>query len=171
MVYLLHKVALPGMTLSLFLQAYDEVSSCLQFSKDYRDITYDYLKSCALEGTIYAETFISPDHAAEMGMSYEDVLSGCVQGIDDAEREFGHYRTYYRHLCPSSRSPAGDKNCTNSWLMRPHPYIVGFGMGGDESQYVASDFTPAFSNRHRCWLSLYCSCGRNMWFRKCMGCN
>ena len=26
----------------------------------------------------------------------------------------------------------------------PHPYIVGFGMGGDESQYVASDFTPAF---------------------------
>ena len=96
-----------------FLQAYDEVSSCLQYSKDYRDITYDYLKSCALEGTIYAETFISPDHAAEMGMSYEDVLSGCAQGIDDAEREFGIIGriivTCVRHLGPKQGIKC---NCT-----------------------------------------------------------
>ena len=126
-----------------FLQAYDEVSSCLQFSKDYRDITYDYLKSCALEGTIYAETFISPDHAAEMDMSYEDVLSGCAQGIDDAEREFGIIGriivTCVRHLGPKQAV-----RIAQLMVDEPHPYIVGFGMGGDESQYVASDFTPAF---------------------------
>ena len=30
-----------------FLTAYDGVSSCLRFAKDYRDITYQYLKDCA----------------------------------------------------------------------------------------------------------------------------
>ena len=39
-----------------------------------------------------------------MGMSYEDVLSGCAQGIDDAEREFGIIGriivTCVRHLGP-----------------------------------------------------------------------
>jgi len=126
-----------------FLKAYDEVSSCLLYSKDYRDITYDYLKSCALEGTIYAETFISPDHAAEMGMSYEDVLSGCAQGIDDAERDFGIIGriivTCVRHLGPKQAV-----RIAQLMVDEPHPYVVGFGMGGDESQYAASDFAPAY---------------------------
>jgi len=126
-----------------FLKAYDEVSSCLLYSKDYRDITYDYFKSCALEGTIYAETFISPDHAAEMGMSYEDVLSGCAQGIDDAERDFGIIGriivTCVRHLGPKQAV-----RIAQLMVDEPHPYVVGFGMGGDESQYAASDFSPAY---------------------------
>ncbi|HAY41439.1 MAG TPA: adenosine deaminase, partial [Gammaproteobacteria bacterium] len=42
-----------------FLNAYDEASFCLRKSIDYEDITYEYFKSCAIEGVIYAETFIS----------------------------------------------------------------------------------------------------------------
>ena len=126
-----------------FLQAYDEASSCLMYSKDYRDITYDYLKSCALEGVIYAETFISPDHAAEMGMSYEDVLSGCAQGIDDAETDFGIVGriivTCVRHLGPQQAL-----RIVQQMVNQPHPCVVGFGMGGDESKYVLSDFTATF---------------------------
>ena len=53
-----------------FLQAYDEASSCLMYSKDYRDITYDYLKSCALEGVIYAETFISDRKSTRLNSSH-----------------------------------------------------------------------------------------------------
>jgi len=126
-----------------FLQAYDEASSCLMYSKDYRDITYEYLKSCALEGVIYAETFISPDHAAEMGMSYEDVLSGCAQGIDDAERDFGIVGriivTCVRHLGPQQAL-----RIVQQMVNQPHPCVVGFGMGGDESKYFLSDFTATF---------------------------
>ena len=47
-----------------FLDAYDDASLCLRTSKDYRDITYDYLAKCASEGAIYVEVFTSPDHAA-----------------------------------------------------------------------------------------------------------
>ena len=58
-----------------FLSAYDAASSCLKNGNDYRDITYEYFKSCASENVIYAETFISPDHAAKCGITYEDMIS------------------------------------------------------------------------------------------------
>lgn len=53
-----------------FLNAYDSVSSCLKNAKDYRDIMYEYLKDCSSQNVIYAETFISPDHASDCGISY-----------------------------------------------------------------------------------------------------
>ena len=62
-----------------FLSAYDAASSCLKNGNDYRDITYEYFKSCASENVIYAETFISPDHAADCGITYDDMISGCLK--------------------------------------------------------------------------------------------
>ena len=62
-------------------------------------------------------------------MSYEDVLSGCAQGIDDAEREFGIIGriivTCVRHLGPKQAV-----RIAQLMVDEPHPYIVGFGMGG-----------------------------------------
>jgi adenosine deaminase len=127
-----------------FLQAYDEASFCLRKSQDYRDIMYTYMKQCAAEGTIYAETFISSDHAAAVGMTYDDMLSGCVQGIDDAERDFGIVGrlilSCVRHLGPEQAVVVAQQLADN-----PHPYIVGFGMGGNESMFTQADFAPAFN--------------------------
>ena len=127
-----------------FLTAYDSVSSCLRVGKDYRDITYQYLKDCASENVIYAETFISPDHAAECGISYDDMISGCVEGIDDAENDFGIIGriivTCVRHLGPKQGIDVAQQMVDN-----PHPYIVGFGMGGDELAFTLKDFAPAFN--------------------------
>lgn len=127
-----------------FLQAYDEASFCLRKAQDYRDIMYTYMEQCAAEGTIYAETFISPDHAAAVGMSYEDMLSGCVEGISDAERDFGIVGrliiSCIRHLGPDQALVIAQQLVDN-----PHPYIVGFGMGGNESMYTQADFAPAFN--------------------------
>ena len=65
-----------------FLGAYDEASFCLRKAQDYRDIMYTYMQECAAQGTIYAETFISPDHAAAVGMSYDDMLAGLnIRGL------------------------------------------------------------------------------------------
>ncbi|MDC9719606.1 MAG: adenosine deaminase [Gammaproteobacteria bacterium] len=127
-----------------FLQAYDEASFCLRKAQDYRDIMYTYMEQCAAEGTIYAETFISPDHAAAVGMSYDDMLSGCVQGIDDAQRDFGIVGrlivSCVRHLGPEQAVVVAQQLVDNS-----HPYIVGFGMGGNESMFTQADFAPAFN--------------------------
>jgi len=127
-----------------FLDAYDEASSCLKNKKDYRDIMYEYLKDCSYENVIYAETFISPDHAAECGISYDDMISGCAEGIDDAENDFGIIGriivTCVRHLGPKQGIDVAQQ-----MVDKPHPYIVGFGMGGDELAFSLKDFAPAFN--------------------------
>ncbi len=127
-----------------FLNTYDAVSSCLNSAKDYRDIMYDYLKDCASENVIYAETFISPDHAADCGISYKDLIKGCATGIDDAQTGFGIIGriivTCVRHLGPQKGIDVAQTMVDN-----PHPYVVGFGMGGDENAYQLIDFVPAFN--------------------------
>ena len=127
-----------------FLTAYDSVSSCLKNGEDYRDITYEYLKDCANENVIYAETFISPDHAAECGISYDDMISGIASGIDDAERDFGIVGriivTCVRHLGPEQ-----GLNVVQTMVDNPHPYVVGFGMGGDENAFTIEEYTPVYN--------------------------
>ncbi len=127
-----------------FLKAYDLASSVIHTPLDYRDVMYEYLKSCAAEGTIYAEVFSSPDHAAETGISYAGHLEGLAAGIDDAERDFGIIGrvivTCVRHLGPQRAGVIVD-----TIVAEPHPYVVGFGMGGDENAYQLSDFAPAFN--------------------------
>ena len=126
-----------------FLTAYDNVSSCLRSGKDYADITYEYLKDCAKENVVYAETFISPDHAAECGISYDDMISGITNGINDAERDFGIIGriivTCVRHLGPKQGI-----NVVQTMVENPHPYVVGFGMGGDENAYTLEEFADVY---------------------------
>jgi len=126
-----------------FLNAYDLASSCIRTPLDYRDVTYEYLKSCAAEGAIYAEFFSSPDHAAANGISYGGHIEGMVQGINDAERDFGIIGriivTCVRHLGPERAVAVAD-----AIISEPHPHVVGFGMGGDENKFDISEFAPAF---------------------------
>jgi adenosine deaminase len=126
-----------------FLRAYDAASMCLRKAEDYRDIAYEYLAACAREDAIYVEMFTSPDHATEVGMSYLDHLEGTVAGIEDAERDFGIVGriivTCVRHLGPDRGLVVA-----RDMIAEPHPYVVGFGMGGDETAFQLSDFLPVF---------------------------
>ncbi|MCG8491493.1 MAG: adenosine deaminase [Sneathiellales bacterium] len=127
-----------------FLQCYDKAAAAIQSKDDYRAVTYDYLKRCAIDDTIYVETFSSPDHAASAGISYTDHLEGIAAGIDDARRDFGIEGrvivTCVRHFGPEKAV-----DVARQVIEHPHPYVVGFGMGGDEAQYSPGDFAPAFN--------------------------
>ena len=59
-----------------FLRTYDLAASVIRTAEDYRDITYEYLCSCAAGGAIYVELTASPDHAALVGLSDEEHLGG-----------------------------------------------------------------------------------------------
>jgi len=130
-----------------FLNTFDVASSVLKTTEDYRDMVYDYLKRCAEEGAIYVEFFLSPDHAALCGLSYEDHLQGSIQGIDDARNDFGIESriiiTCVRHF--------GVEKCeqvARDAIKYAHPYVVGFGIGGDEMNYPAAQFAKAFQIAH-----------------------
>ncbi len=126
-----------------FLRTYDLAASVIRTAQDYRDITYEYLSEVALEGGIYVELTASPDHAAIVGLSDDDHLRGIAAGIDDARRDHG---IEGRILL------SGVKNFGVEQVMRvarhaadrPHPYVVGFALAGDE-RIPLSEFAPAFA--------------------------
>lgn len=130
-----------------FLRCYDKAATAIQSKDDYQAVIYDYLRRCAAENVIYVETFSSPDHAASAGISYEDHLEGIIAGIDNAQRDFGIEAriivTCVRHLGAESALKVAEK-----FVNAQHPYVVGFGMGGDEAVLHPRDFAPAFRLVH-----------------------
>ncbi len=122
-----------------FLRTYDLAASVMRTAEDYRDITYEYLCSCARGGAIYVELTASPDHAALVGLSDEDHLAGVARGIDDARRDTG---IEGRILISAVRNFGVEQalRVARHAAERPHPYVVGFSMAGDEAGFPAGDF-------------------------------
>lgn len=155
----LHKIALPDSLFASdtcfnwdsfadphkanFIKAYDLASTVIRRSEDYKMITYEYLAQSAREGVIYTELTVSPDHAASNGLSYAGMLEGVVQGIDAARAEFGIeariIMVYVRHLGVEQAIKVA-KEVTHQL----HPYIVGVGLAGDETNFPPAQFLPAF---------------------------
>ena len=127
-----------------FLRTYDLAASVMRTGEDYRDITYEYLCSCAAGGAIYVELTASPDHAALVGLSDEDHLGGIARGIDDARRDTG---IEGRILISAVRNFGVEQalRVARHAAESPHPYVVGFSMAGDEAGFPAHDFAEVFA--------------------------
>lgn len=130
-----------------FLNQYDAVADCIRTPLDYEDLVYDYLKRCAIENVIYVEFFGSKDHGEACGISYPDMVAGMAKGIDRAENDFGIIcrciMTCVRHYGHERALPAA-----KAMIDHPHPYIIGFGIAGDENAHHPKDFADAFKLVH-----------------------
>ena len=128
-----------------FLEVYDTASSVIRTPEDYRDVTYEYLASCAAEGAVYVEVMSSPDHAAEAGMTYLEHLEGITAGITDAKRDHGIEGrlivTCVRHFGVERAMAVARQVVAN-----PSYITVGFGMGGDEAAWPPAQFADAFNH-------------------------
>ena len=126
-----------------FLKTYDKAASVIRTGEDYRDITYEYLMSCAAEGAIYVELTASPDHAKLVGMSDEEHLDGIARGIDDARAGSGiEGRILISCVRNFGVEPA--LRVARYAAELPHPYVVGFSMAGDEENYPPAAYADAF---------------------------
>ena len=127
-----------------FLRTYDLAASVIRTAEDYRDITYEYLCSCAGGGAIYVELTASPDHAALVGLSNADHLDGIARGIDDARRDTG---IEGRILISAVRNFGVERamRVARHAAERAHPYVVGFSMAGDEAGFPAGDFAEVYA--------------------------
>jgi adenosine deaminase len=126
-----------------FLDTYDKAASVIRTGDDYRDITYEYLMRCAGEGAIYVELTASPDHAKLVGLSDEEHIDGIVRGIDDARDDSGiEGRILISCVRNFGVEPA--MRVARYAAERPHPYVVGFSMAGDEENYPPAAYTDAF---------------------------
>jgi adenosine deaminase len=126
-----------------FLDTYDRAASVIRTGPDYRDTTYEYLSGCARDGAVYVELIVSPDHAEWVGLSGEEHLEGIARGIDDARGDHG---IEGRVLLVAVRNFGAEQavRVARYAASRPHPYVVGFNLAGDEANYPAGDFAEAF---------------------------
>jgi len=130
-----------------FLEAYDRVCRALKLARDFGDVIYAYLKHAAAEGTVYVEMFCSPERPAGLGVSYEDWVTSLESGIDRARRDFG-IEGRIIIICIRHLGPERALAMAQTMVAQPHKYVVGFGMGGDESKFQARDFAPAYRLAH-----------------------
>jgi adenosine deaminase len=126
-----------------FLRTYDLAASVIRTAQDYRDITYEYLAEVAGDGAIYVELTASPDHAALVGLSDDQHLRGIAAGIDDARRDHG---IDARILLSAVKNFGVEQalRVARHAAERPHPYVVGFALAGDERIPLA-EFEEAFA--------------------------
>jgi len=127
-----------------FLKAYDAVAAVIKHPRDYYDITFDYLKSCADSGGIYVEMMYSPDHAEQSsGIPSSEHLQAIDQAIRDAEAKHGILGriiiTAVRHFGVDSAT----KVATQA-LKETVPCIAGFGLGGDEFNFPPKLFQKPY---------------------------
>ena len=127
-----------------FLRTYDLAASVIRTAEDYRDITYEYLMSCAAQGAIYVELIASPDHAASVGLDDEEHYGGIAAGIDDARRDSG---IEGRILVAAIRNFGVEAavDIARRHAKSRHPYVVGFNLAGDEAGYPAAQFAEAYA--------------------------
>jgi adenosine deaminase len=126
-----------------FLRTYDLAASVIRTPQDYRDVTYEYLASCAAEGAVYVEVIASPDHAAAAGLSDADHYAAIAQGIDDARAD---HRIEARIIVAAVRNFGVEaaEAIAERHANDRHPYVVGFNLVGDEAAWPAGQFTRAY---------------------------
>lgn len=135
-----------------FLQVYEEASKAIRMPIDYYDLTYDYLKTCAEAGTIYVEMMYSPEHAERSsGIPSREHVAALDDAIRHAQRDFAIegriLMTCVRHY--------GVDACIKVALeaaKEKSPFVVGFGMGGDELGFPPGQFAEAYAIAHAAGL-------------------
>ncbi len=143
-----------------FLATYDRAATVIKTAEDYRDVAYEYLKSCAQEGAIYVELLVSPDHAQSVGLPPSEQQLGVAQGIDDAKRDTG---IEARMLLVAVRNFGVQAaiDIAESHADDRHPYIVGFNLAGDEAGYPPAQFAPAYEIARASGLGCTCHAGEH----------
>jgi adenosine deaminase len=126
-----------------FLEAYDKVAGLVRTATDLEDVAYSYLAASAEQGTAYVEFMLSPPDLLRDGVPYADQLEALTSAWKRSKEEFGIESrlivTCVRHLGPEAALKAAYLAAS-----APHPYVVGFGLTGDERQFDVSAFVPAF---------------------------
>lgn len=137
-----------------FLSVYEAATQVLQSPEDFHRLTLAILEQSAANGVIYCETFLSPDFCGGGDVAaWKEYLHAIQEAADIAEKKHGitlrGIVTCIRHFGPDkSRAIA---NCAAETA---GDWIVGFGMGGDESIGEQGDFSYAFDMAREAGLRL-----------------
>lgn len=137
-----------------FLRVYEAASSVLSSPEDYARLTRAMLEQSAANGVVYCESFLSPDFCGGGEVAaWKEYLQAIREAAERAERDLGIILrgivTPVRHFGPDKarRTALCAAETAGDW-------IVGLGMGGDETMGHQGDFAYAFDMAREAGLRL-----------------
>lgn len=137
-----------------FLQVYEAATQVLKSPRDYQRLIRAVLEDCAENGVIYVETFLSPDFCGGRDpVAWQDYLHAMQEEATRAEQDLGvtlrGIVTCIRHFGPDKA-----KQTAICAAETAGDWIVGFGMGGNETMGLQGDFAWAFDCAREAGLRL-----------------
>jgi adenine deaminase len=126
----------------MFLDLYFEGLKVLQTPQDFRDLTFEYLRSCKTNNIVYCEISFDPQAHTNRGIPMGAVMEGIIAGCRDGAAEFGVQSNLI--MCINRDLPA-DSAMTMLRDARPYrEHIMGLGLDSVEEGHPPVKFQEAY---------------------------
>jgi aminodeoxyfutalosine deaminase len=126
-----------------FIEVWLMTTRCLRTVEDIRQITVDYAAEAASHGAVYLEAICSPPEWVMRGMSWDDVLTGYVDGAAEAAERHGVTIRFTPDLY-RGMDPQVAEECARACVRYLDRGVVGLGLGGLEADRPAEPYRKAF---------------------------
>jgi adenosine deaminase len=137
-----------------FLEIYGLVCRTLVRREDFSRVAYESLEDGVRLGNLrYREMFFNPTLHTRYGISYPDIIDGLVQGIHDAESDFGVVCRLIPSIYRQDELDVAEQMLDEMLAHRPDE-VIGLGMDGDEMQDLPEKFAYVFRRAGREGLRL-----------------
>ncbi|MFE0922987.1 adenosine deaminase [Streptomyces nigra] len=134
------------------------VTSSMQTTRDFEEVTYVSLMTAASGGVRYREYYFDPqNHPA---LSYPEMLEGILAGAQAAEKETG----VVARIVPAINRELGGEaavELVQEIIRHPHEYVVGIGLDSDEKAGRPSEFIEAYALARDAGLKLSAHAGEH----------
>lgn len=128
-----------------FLVTYHNACKVLTNPDDFRRLTEAVLAKSAADGVIYTEIFIAPDICGGGDpVAWQEYLSAILEGAQNAKSAHG-IEARFIPTCIRNLGAETAINAAKLAVETKGAMVTGFGMGGEERDFTAKDFAPAFA--------------------------
>ncbi|WP_072682523.1 adenosine deaminase [Arcobacter sp. LA11] len=128
--------------LQSFLDIYYAGANVLISKEDFYDLTWEYILKCVDNNIIHTEIFFDPQTHTSRGVSFETVISGIKEALEDANKKFGItsqiIMCFLRHLSQEDALKTLDE------ALNFKDDIIGVGLDSSELGNPPSKFEKVF---------------------------
>lgn len=127
-----------------FLDLHYLFVSVIKTKNDFYEVTYKFLRTCKANNVVYVEFKFDPQFYTEQGITFDDMITGIVEGRNDGLKDFGVEANLI--MCINR-----ERTVESAWEMmeRAYPYrhlITGLGLDSYEKDNPPSKYIEVYSN-------------------------
>lgn len=143
--------------LQTFLDIYYAGANVLLTKDDFYDLTWEYVLKCVENNVIHTEIFFDPQTHTARGVSFDAVITGIKEALDDAKTQYGItsciIMCFLRHL---SQEEAFE---TLEEALKYQDDIIGVGLDSSELGNPPSKFKDVFKKAREAGFKLVAHAG------------